>query len=83
MKLANAKPPDIASASVPDTLAALQVSPDTGLAPTEVDVRWKNYGYNEVAKKKGHPVLMFLGKFWGLSAWMLALIRWCVPAAVG
>ena len=73
-KPANAKPSDIASASVPDTLAALHVNPDTGLTHAEVDVRRKEHGYNEVAEKKGHPVLMFLGKFWGLSAWMLELI---------
>ena len=73
-KPAHAKPPDIASASVPDTLAALHVIPDTGLTHAEVDVRRKEHGYNEVAEKKGHPVLMFLGKFWGLSAWMLELI---------
>jgi magnesium-transporting ATPase (P-type) len=73
-KPAIAKPPDIASASVPNTLAALQVNPDIGLTHTEVDVRRKENGYNEVAEKKGHPVLMFLGKFWGLSAWMLELI---------
>ena len=48
--------------------------PDTGLTHAEVDVRRKEHGYNEVAEKKGHPVLMFLGKFWGLSAWMLELI---------
>ena len=73
-KPANAKPPDIASASIPDTLAALHVNPDTGLTRAEVDVRRKKDGYNEVAEQKGHPVLMFLGKFWGLSAWMLELI---------
>ena len=73
-KPAIAKPPDIASASVPDTLAALQVNPDIGLTHAEVDARRKENGYNEVAEKKGHPVLMFLGKFWGLSAWMLELI---------
>ena len=73
-KPANAKPPDIASASVPETLAALHVNPDTGLTHAEVDVRRKEHGYNEVAEQKGHPVLMFLGKFWGLSAWMLELI---------
>ena len=66
-KAANAKPPDIASASVPDTLAALHFNPDTGLTHAEVDVRRKEHGPNEVAGKKGHPVLMFLGKFWGLS----------------
>ena len=70
----NDKSPDIASASVPDTLAALHVDPDTGLAGAEVDVRRKEHGYNEVAEKKGHPVLKFLQKFWGISAWMLELI---------
>ena len=69
-----AEAPDIASASVPDTLASLKVNPDTGLARAEVDVRRKENGYNEVAEKKGHPVLKFLRKFWGISAWMLELI---------
>ena len=73
-KPVNTKPPDIASASVPDTLAALKVNPDTGLAHAEVDVRRKEHGYNEVAEQKEHPVRTFLGKFWGLSAWMLELI---------
>jgi P-type E1-E2 ATPase len=74
LKLANAKPSDIATASVPDTLAALRANPDTGLAQADVDGRRKENGYNEVAEKKGHPVLKFLGKFWGISAWMLELI---------
>ena len=68
------KEPDIASASLPDTLAALHVSPETGLTHGEVDVRRKEHGYNEVAEQKAHPVLKFLAKFWGLSAWMLELI---------
>src|ERR1022692_1222251 len=73
-KPANAKPPDIAAASVPDTLTALHVNPDNGLTNAEVDARRKEHGYNEVAQTKGHPVLKFLGKFWGISAWMLELI---------
>jgi H+-transporting ATPase len=72
--LGKGKAPDIASASVPETLAALHVNPDIGLTAGEVDALRKEHGYNEVAEKKGHPVLMFLGKFWGLSAWMLELI---------
>jgi H+-transporting ATPase len=40
-KAANAKPPDIALASVPDTLAALKVDPETGLTHAEVDIRRK------------------------------------------
>ena len=66
--------PGIATASVPDTLTALRVNPDTGLTRSEVDVRRKAHGYNEVAATKEHPVLRFLSKFWGLSAWMLELI---------
>lgn len=27
-----------------------------------------------MVEQKGHPVLRFLGKFWGMSAWMLELI---------
>ena len=68
------KAPDIASASVPDTLAQLEVNPETGLTRAEVDARRKLHGYNEVAAKRAHPVLKFLQKFWGISAWMLELI---------
>jgi len=70
----NVKPPDIASASIPDTLATFHVNPDTGLTNAEVDISRKDHGYNEVAVKKEHPVLNFLKKFWGISAWMLELI---------
>ena len=71
---ATAKVPDIVSASVPETLTTLRVDPETGLTRTEVDVRRKEHGYNEVAEHKDHPALKFLGKFWGMSAWMLELI---------
>jgi H+-transporting ATPase len=65
---------EIESASVHDTLAALRVNPDTGLTSLEADARLKEHGYNEVLEQRGHPVLRFLAKFWGLSAWMLELI---------
>jgi plasma-membrane proton-efflux P-type ATPase len=64
----------IATASVTDALAELKVDPEKGLAQAEVEVRRKEQGYNEVAEEKVHPVIMFLGKFWGLSAWALELI---------
>ena len=67
-------PPGIAAASVPDTLAQLKVNPEAGLTPAEVEVRRKENGYNEVAVEEEHPVRKFLGKFWGISAWMLELI---------
>jgi plasma-membrane proton-efflux P-type ATPase len=71
---ATAKVPDTVSASVPETLTTLRVNPETGLTRAEVSVRRKEHGYNEVAERKDHPVLKFLGKFWGMSAWMLELI---------
>lgn len=70
----NAKAPDIAFASIPDTLARLQVDAETGLSGGEAASRLKQHGANEVAVQKAHPVLAFLAKFWGLSAWMLELI---------
>ena len=63
LKPLNAKPLDIVTASVSDTLAAFHVNPETGLANVEVDTRRKEHGYNEVTEQKGHPVLKFLGKF--------------------
>ncbi len=68
------KAPDIASASVPETLAALAVKAEAGLTRAEVEARRKEHGYNEVIAEKSHPVRKFLGKFWGISAWMLELI---------
>ena len=64
----NGKAPDIAGASIPDTLTALGVNPDTGLTSADVETRRKESGYNEVGEKKEHPFLRFLSKFWGLSA---------------
>jgi H+-transporting ATPase len=74
LKPADAKPPGISTASVADALSALHVNPDTGLTRADIDTRRKANGYNEVAVQKGHPVLKFLEKFWGISAWMLELI---------
>jgi H+-transporting ATPase len=73
-KPADGKPPDVATASVPDTLATLHVNADNGLSPAEVDLRRKENGYNEVALQKRHPIPEFLRKFWGISSWMLELI---------
>ena len=73
-KPAGSVAPNFAQASVPDTLAALRVSSDVGLSGVEADIRRKEHGYNEVAEERGNPVVAFLGKFWGISAWMLELI---------
>jgi len=66
--------PDIASATISATLSGLDVNPAEGLSSAAVVNRRKEYGYNEVVEQKDHPVLMFLRKFWGVSAWMLESI---------
>ena len=78
----SAAAPDIAAASIPDTLAALHANPDAGLTSKEVEVRRQQNGYNEVAEKAQRPLLQFLKKFWGVSAWMLELIM-VVSAVLG
>ena len=65
---------DPAAAPIPKTLTALAVKPETGLAGVEAAARLLQFGPNEVTERRGHPVLAFFKKFWGLSAWMLELI---------
>lgn len=71
---ANRNEPDVATMPLSATLMEIGVDPETGLAQAEVLTRRKKYGYNEVARQTTHPVRQFLGKFWGISAWMLELI---------
>jgi H+-transporting ATPase len=66
-RLATAQAHDLATASVPETLAALQVYPDIGPTWAEAGPRHKEHGYNVVPEKKKRPVLKFLGKLWGVS----------------
>jgi H+-transporting ATPase len=42
-----------------------------GLTTEEAKRRLSEYGPNEVPEKKTNPVLRFVGKFWGLTPWML------------
>ena len=60
--------------STEETLASLHANPATGLLRADVEARRKHEGFNEVAEKRAHPILMFVSKFWGISAWMLELI---------
>jgi H+-transporting ATPase len=65
---------DLGALSIPETLAALGVEPGRGLGLPDVEARRKEYGPNEILPPKDRPVLEFLGKFWGVSAWMLEAI---------
>jgi H+-transporting ATPase len=66
---------DLARAPLDEVVAALGASLDGGLSSVEVTGWLRQYGPNEVPAPKTHPVLSFLKKFWGLSAWMLELMR--------
>jgi H+-transporting ATPase len=57
-----------------DILASLGTDLRSGLTSSSADDRLKRLGPNEVPEKKNHPLLLFLKKFWGLTAWMLELI---------
>jgi H+-transporting ATPase len=45
-----------------------------GLTKSEVALRRRQFGFNEVLEKKTSPLWSFFKKFWGLTAWMLELI---------
>lgn len=62
------------TSSLLETLSKLQTDPQTGLSQREAMERLRTSGYNEVSQAKASPIKDFLGKFWGLSAWMLELI---------
>ncbi len=66
--------PDFAKMTVPETLKALGSDIISGLGQAEAKARLKSYGFNEVAERKESSLLLFLGKFWGVTAWMLELI---------
>ena len=57
-----------------DALTSFGSNPETGLAGAVAAARLRRDGPNDVPEQKSHPVLRFLLKFWGLSAWMVELI---------
>jgi H+-transporting ATPase len=65
---------DLEKASVSDVLSSLHSDSKTGLKESEVEAARKEHGYNEVLAPKANPITKFLGKFWGISAWMMELI---------
>jgi H+-transporting ATPase len=60
--------------SIEDILKLYKSDLAKGLKQTDVEIYVKQYGYNEIPEKKSNPLLKFLKKFWGLTAWMLELI---------
>ena len=62
-----------AALPVDETLKQLQADPVTGLTDIEAKRRIDKYGRNEVAEKRQNPLIGFLKRFWGLTAWMLEI----------
>ena len=65
---------DLRNLSIEDTIKLFKSDLTTGLKQTDIEKYCELYGYNEVPEKKSNPLFKFLGKFWGLTAWMLELI---------
>ena len=56
-------------AGAPAGVAATDTA--AGLSTPAAQVLLREHGYNEVTEQPEHPTRRFLGKFWGMSAWML------------
>ena len=66
--------PDAAKFPAQETASAPGVDLAAGLTSAQAKAQILEHGYNEVEEQPEHPMRRFLGKFWGLSAWMLELI---------
>ncbi len=58
--------------SADDLFTRLKSSPQ-GLSGADAEKRLAQYGYNEISEKHAHPLLKFLGYFWGPIAWMIEI----------
>jgi H+-transporting ATPase len=68
------EPADGERKTMDDIFAPLETDLRSGLTSASVADRLMRFGPNEVPEKKTHPLLLFLKKFWGLTAWMLEFI---------
>jgi H+-transporting ATPase len=64
---------DFSTLKLDDTFSRLQSNPSKGLTQTEAMQRIKQYGANAVEEKQQSPLVAFLKRFWGLTAWMLEI----------
>ncbi|HVY64032.1 MAG TPA: cation-transporting P-type ATPase, partial [Gammaproteobacteria bacterium] len=64
------------SAPAPTAQAALAGlgSTPAGLGSADAAARLAREGPNDIPEPRRHPLVQLLGKFWGLSAWMIELI---------
>ena len=64
---------DFSNQSLDETISRLQSNPSVGLRQTEAKERIKQYGINAVEEKQQNPLVAFLKRFWGLTAWILEI----------
>jgi len=57
-----------------EVVKTLESDLNVGLKEVEVEARLKQYGYNKVPEKEINPIVSFVKKFWGLTAWMLEVM---------
>lgn len=65
---------DLQKAKGRTVLEILGSDATVGLSQSEVDVRLKRYGRNEVPEKRPNPLVKFARRFWGVTPWMLETI---------
>ncbi|MBN2455601.1 MAG: plasma-membrane proton-efflux P-type ATPase [Sedimentisphaerales bacterium] len=61
---------DFKSLSLSELEKKLESSPD-GLHKADVQKRLTQYGPNEIQEEETHPIIKFLGYFWGPIPWMI------------
>jgi magnesium-transporting ATPase (P-type) len=66
--------PDIGTLTAGGAAAELKVDLAVGLSSAEATSRLGLHGPNEVPEEASHPLVRFLKKFWGPSAWMIELV---------
>jgi H+-transporting ATPase len=64
---------DEATEKSPQDLFTLLASSPRGLSNAEAEDRLAQYGPNALAEKRLHPILKFLGYFWGPIPWMIEI----------
>jgi H+-transporting ATPase len=60
--------------SINESIGILETNSSVGLTINEVEHRISKHGYNEIQEKQQNRIIVFLRKFWGLTAWMLEFI---------
>ena len=59
------------SRQLPELLEFLDSDLKSGLTASDAKARTEQFGFNEITERAKHPLLKFMKKFWGPSAWMI------------